>query len=420
MARQGHARQEGLLLGVIVLLLGIGVADAHPTAPTHLPAGEIIYSRLVDTDEKRGEGRAQALPMNGRDPRYQWQGFDLFLQTIPGGHTVRLTDHRQAQHLGAVMEDVGFDKAGDYAAFLAPRKPGTRHHGINAEQQCLWVINLVTRSMVTVPLPGTAYGYSWSPTGSRLIAIAGTGDSPRLFLYDAASRTVRPLFGTGIPHIGPWAWCGGREIIYEDTAAHLLLRRSVRTGRVTARWREPRGMTVVSLSPTPDGHRMLVGTGASFSLAAPHQPLGFAFRAGRSAGDSPLWEADDRRVLLHTFIDVPADDGHGSLPTETDHVIQAWDVRSRLWGPEILSWTDGVTPPWRYSLLSGPDAGGWLIVSEDQIRGIGGVTRLLAINLRGNGQRQLWATASPVLSLDWHEAMRSRSRSRRPKRDFSH
>jgi hypothetical protein len=404
MAVRGRLWLGVLYFGAGLLSPGGTNAEILSRTPLHPPSGEVVYSRLVDTNEKRGEGRPKALPASGKVPRFQWQGFDLFLQTLPSGRTIRLTDHRHSKELGAVMEDVTFDHTGQFVAFLAPRKRVREHRGMEMSLCCLWVINVATRAATLVALPGPALGYSWSPTGSRLVVITGTINAPRLLLFDAQSHSVRPLFGANAFPLCPWAWWGnGRGIVYEDTPAHRLLRRSVRTGQITAQWREPKGMTVVSLYPAPDRQRMLVCTGSNFYMAVPHQALTEAFRVERCADDSPLWATDSQKLLLHTFTDIPPDDGLGSLPTETDHVIQAWDAQGRRWLPPLLSWTDGVTPPWRYSLLAGPDAKNWLVVTESNMPATDGLPRLLAIDLGSKKQEQLWKASSLILSLDLHE-----------------
>ena len=77
--------------------------------------GRVVYTQIIDQEEHR---------QNRKD------GYDIFMQPIPEGKPIPLTDHRREKILGGQIRDITLDYSGTYVAFKANRKDTLDSHNL--------------------------------------------------------------------------------------------------------------------------------------------------------------------------------------------------------------------------------------------------------------------------------------------------
>lgn len=386
--------KSGLLAACAVLTVGCSrpptqrrvehVARTGRAEPPISPT-RIVYSQVVDPREDDGNG---------------WTGHDLFLSTIPGERTRRLTKHAESGRFGGAIARPEYSPDGSMVLFLANHK-GTRvrewTEGESGNRP-VWLLNVPARSAYALTPPGwKIWRYEWLPKGRSLVAEVSPSKHQRLLVWiDVQSKKVRRL-----PSITSGVWTidnSTGEIVYfkQSGRAVGLFRLSLASG-------DAKKIAVVpgcmDIAVSPDGRK--VAYRADDQVVILSRNGATLDRRRLTLDRKMLWSPDSRYLALQGA----SFDG-AYRATGVDRWLLALDTRSKDL-VEIASWTDDPGESSRVLL-------GWLwrpqsIVilqslepSPAAIEGIPDVrSRLLAL---WNGeQRALLESDEPWSGVDWYQ-----------------
>jgi dipeptidyl aminopeptidase/acylaminoacyl peptidase len=314
---------------------------------TKPPCGIMVYAQSVDRGERPG------------DPAR----YDLFLRAVPGdAPPVRLTDFRHAKELGGTIDSVRIDRSGRYVAFCADRKDAKPD---DEAFRTLWLLDLRTRQIASIALPGRLAFYQWSPTGSLLAAEAQREEKSICVWLDPATRRVH-RWAHG--NIGLWRWWGtGDRIVYEDEDRHLLYLRALRNNRIEGLWALSDEMAYEAIYPLPDGKAVLLGSKLDVLEArrgSPIKPSPDYRNLFRKLGmDEIFWSPNRQRIALHRIDYWP----EGSeLPRESSSAFSVRDAVTLKWERDVLTADNGpfVADPPEASLKGWSRDSRWLLITQ--------------------------------------------------------
>ncbi len=285
---------------------------------------------------------------NIQTPRYD----ALFLQRLPGGAPVVITDCRHNPMLGTRIYETSFDSTGQYIA-LDSEPPATRQR---AEDSLLFVYDLRLRTLREVGQDIDAFW--WSPSGSRLLVSSAAGSGRDISIYDADSRNAVKILADE-PDADYPIWADdGKTVVYVDHAT-LIVEVSLLTGK-----RKLRGSTAYEdhVDASPYTHDILVGdNGTATELTSrSRHPL----QTGLGTVDEfASWSPDGKLVAVRNF---SADLVDGEpLVIGTDQSIVILKCKSLKLVDAVLGYSDSPMAPYRYHLLGWSRNQRWLLMQDE-------------------------------------------------------
>lgn len=296
-----------LLVSLFTMFMLVIVSHDACSAECCPPKSQIVYSALVSPEEYTHDG--------GR--------YDLFLQTIPGNKTTRLTNHRANPKLklgGAIREPL-FSHDGKRVIFLADYSNSnelrTTMTGASPYPNTLlnvWEVTLDTRKVSPITKGDLGwYVYGWSPDDRFICTTypskAGMIDQDTpipedLYVWDMLTRkghklarvpdTIRDAF---------WSY-DGKSILYQSWANANLYSVSRQGGKTKILLRGMTGRYGYSFSP--DGRKVAyVDTNTVYVANAngsKSKPIVKMMRDEHSPySPKPQWSRDGKKLAIVTY-----------------------------------------------------------------------------------------------------------------------
>ena len=383
---------KSFLLSVLIILLSVLLVSFGNGRPSHAKApvtGTIVFSQQVKDIEYTTDGGV----------------YDLFMQTVTDGRTVRLTHSNAGRRLklGGAVREPKISPDGGRVLFVSDYAGSTPEWRTTITGAApypytllnLWTLELRTRT-VTPRTTGDLGWHDavWSSDGRYFAAVIATrggvidsGMIPdKICVIDArTSKRVGTIHSTDEVTALLWSR-DGKQILYQNWGDPNLYAASYRGGKSKVALRGQGERYHYRLSP--DGKRIAFIQGKRAYVTALRDPKMFPVAASSDSGAAmclPAWSRDGRRLAV-----VEALDGRWVNPIARIHIF---DIVTR-------KHTIPVTIPQRVSGLWWTANGKHLVVRIMSGRDREG---LLAVPAKGGPSVTLKAPSEVTKGLDWHE-----------------